>query len=288
MSVPSEAATRLAQLIERLAFRVARCLHHPAPDQVHDVRVAIRRLDQALKIFSRWLPTKPTRRIRARLDRVLKRAAEVRDCDIATELIAQLQLRVSATVVEALRSRRESAVGRLENVLRRLRKSEFSSKWRGRLELAAADRRSPERFGSFARELLPEAAEEFIAAGTELAAHPHSKRALHTFRISAKRFRYTMEAFADLYGPGIKSRLASVREVQTVLGNLNDCVTTRRLLVDLGASRASVRPLRVEEADRLTKFQKLWPELFSETEPRNWRRFLERVRAPARAVKASG
>lgn len=45
---------------------------------------------------------------------------------------------------------------------------------------------------------------------------------LHNMRISAKRLRYTMEAFADLYGPSLKPFISQTRKFQDMLGEIHD------------------------------------------------------------------
>ncbi len=45
---------------------------------------------------------------------------------------------------------------------------------------------------------------------------------LHNMRISAKRLRYTMEAFADLYGANLKAFINQTRKFQDILGDIHD------------------------------------------------------------------
>ncbi len=45
---------------------------------------------------------------------------------------------------------------------------------------------------------------------------------LHNMRISAKRLRYTMEAFADLYGANLKPFINQTRKFQDILGDIHD------------------------------------------------------------------
>ena len=49
---------------------------------------------------------------------------------------------------------------------------------------------------------------------------------MHKFRLRTKRFRYTLEMFKDLYGPGMLKRIESLKQVQTYLGDINDCIVT--------------------------------------------------------------
>ncbi|MDN7024880.1 CHAD domain-containing protein [Methanoculleus sp. FWC-SCC1] len=45
----------------------------------------------------------------------------------------------------------------------------------------------------------------------------------HEMRIAAKRLRYTMEIFADLYGDGLKTPIKAVKKLQDLLGDMHDC-----------------------------------------------------------------
>jgi CHAD domain-containing protein len=283
MSIPTQAASDLGLLIGKVAFQAGRCLRNPGAKEVHDLRVAIRRLQQGLAIFGRWLPEKPSNKIRKRTKRILKAAGEVRNLDIAMELADSAGLGLDEAMHGTVANDREAAAAQLSNALTRLLASKFSSKWRARLELDSTDRKSKDGVLAVAQELLPNLAEEFIQAGTRLAEHPESKRRLHTFRISAKRFRYSLEPFAKLYDSGLERRIKAVKKVQDVLGKLNDAVTTRAILKQRGAPPAVLNQLREEEAVRLTEYQELWPKLFESGAAEKWARYFQR--APVRRRK---
>jgi CHAD domain-containing protein len=77
--------------------------------------------------------------------------------------------------------------------------------------------------GENARLALPAAAREFFALGREAASGLATPEQLHAFRLAAKRFRYTLEIFRPLYGPGLEERLEQVRRIQSLLGDRQDC-----------------------------------------------------------------
>lgn len=76
---------------------------------------------------------------------------------------------------------------------------------------------------------LPKAALAYFRDGRTLFRKDASPRTLHRFRLQTKRLRYTLELFRPCYGPGLDHRLALLREVQTHLGDINDCVATAAL-----------------------------------------------------------
>jgi len=81
-----------------------------------------------------------------------------------------------------------------------------------------------------AAEALPALAEGFLAAGDKAARAETSDAKLHAFRLAVKEFRYTLEAFRPFYGPAMDRHIARVRQIQNVLGTVNDCRATADLL----------------------------------------------------------
>jgi CHAD domain-containing protein len=77
---------------------------------------------------------------------------------------------------------------------------------------------------------LPPLAREYFRAGRELFAIKPTVGAFHKFRLETKRFRYTLELFRPCYGPGLEARLKLLRKIQDLLGEINDCATTQKLL----------------------------------------------------------
>jgi CHAD domain-containing protein len=91
---------------------------------------------------------------------------------------------------------------------------------------------------------------------------------LHNMRISAKRLRYTMEAFADLYGANFKPFINQTRKFQDILGEIHDAdVWTEmiprfiqeegeRISIYFGNNRPLKRLLPGLEAFRVNRIEK--------------------------------
>jgi len=137
-----------------------------------------------------------------------------------------------------------------------------------------------------ARRVLPRLTAEFYAqVRAALAARP-SPEGLHRVRLAAKRLRYTLELFRPCYGPGLESRIEGLRSLQQVLGEINDCAATVRLL----ARRAPVSP-HLAKAERFlaarirlktAELRRLWSEgIDAPGQQRRWVHYLARnARAP--------
>src|SRR6202047_2788389 len=83
------AGAQAARLLGKLAFQVRHAAKHPNEEAIHDLRVSIRRLSQCLREFHKFFPRKKTKGILNKLGRVMDLAAEMRNRDIAIELIGK-------------------------------------------------------------------------------------------------------------------------------------------------------------------------------------------------------
>lgn len=101
--------------------------------------------------------------------------------------------------------------------------------------------------GENVRLRLPAVVAEFFALGRTAAAGTDPVR-LHAFRLAAKRFRYTLEIFRPLYGPGLELRIEAVRRIQSMLGDRQDfAVLSARLRNTLNPSDALLEALRASD-----------------------------------------
>lgn len=62
---------------------------------------------------------------------------------------------------------------------------------------------------------------------------------LHELRIGAKRLRYTLEMFRDVFGESGETQIERVKNVQEALGDLHDCDVRIALIEDELAALAS-------------------------------------------------
>src|SRR5258708_346614 len=207
------AVEQVDKLIGQLAFQISRTRksHDPAP--VHDLRVAIRRFGQLFILFPACFPARDVKKIRQRLKQIMTQAGEVRDCDIAVKLLSKSKLEESDNFKARLQSRRKEAERILLGTLRRWMERKTSLKWRARLQAAsAADKEAPPgTVEQTAMRKLPRMAKEFFDRGKKAAGASGSADKLHDFRIATKKFRYTLELFAPIYGPRLSARLERIR-----------------------------------------------------------------------------
>lgn len=142
--------------------------------------------------------------------------------------------------------------------------------------------------GENARRQMPGVVAEFFLLGRAAAASGGEPARLHAFRLAAKRFRYTLELFRPLYGPGLDARIEAVRKIQSMLGDRQDfAVLSARLRNTLMPSDALLEALRAcDEKGRglEERFVAYWRDEFDVpgAEPRWVRYLLRRPAAPRR------
>ena len=129
------ARVQTAVLLRRLAYEVNHAAKSGDADSVHDLRVAIRRFSRCLRTFDQFYPRHVGKRCRRELSELLGAAGEVRDRDIALEMIAKAGISARASIVTRLRAERMKASHDLLAEVRRWSHSDFSRKWRNALEL---------------------------------------------------------------------------------------------------------------------------------------------------------
>jgi CHAD domain-containing protein len=216
-------------------------------DVIHDVRVAIRRLRQALDVFAPALDSAAAKKLDKKVRKLLKRAGEVRNLDIAIDMVKNARIAGARPLIDAIRKDRTKAAKDFAQELSKLCDSDFASKWPSKL---AAPSPQTDPMEGYRQNLLAMTADLFDAG--ERAADPTSDSdTLHKFRIKTKKFRYTLELFEPLYGPSVKARMRVLRNLQQRLGDINDYAASRRILDDYRDGRSAVVDRALDRLKRM-------------------------------------
>lgn len=268
MDFSSFSFDQTSRLLEHLNARIQGAARSPSARAVHQLRVAIRRLRQALP--------KPCPEFRGPLKELMAQAGAVRDCDIALKLIAESHnagsLDKDARAVSArLRARRSKAQAMLSTLCR--------SQPLRRISLPRQTEAEPAAAAKAARRVLPRLAKSFLRAGGR-AAHPDSTgKQLHKLRLEAKKFRYTLELFAGCYGAAASEWLEQLKAIQALLGAISDCAVSERLILELGAAANLVDALKQRRKRKTRAFRKAW-----EPAAEGFEKWVAALRRPARAA----
>ena len=219
-----QAAFRAVALaaLEQIESNTRGALIYDDPEFLHQLRVGMRRLRAALRAFRSVLARKEARRVIRALRKVGPRLGAARDWDV---LVARLEAdRASPVLLRKARSQRAAARRAARRVLVSKRFAGIGPRVRA---LAVAESgASLAQFGAAAltrahRKLMSE------AEGIDWA----DATARHACRIRVKRLRYGCEFFVAAFPAKRASPyLAALKQLQDILGALNDISVGRRLI----------------------------------------------------------
>ena len=246
----SMSAGEVAFAILRKQF-AAMLAHEPGtrlgedPEELHDMRVATRRMRAALKLFSGALPEQAGF-YRNELKWVAGALGEVRDLDVQIEHLEELSSEAEEDrgafreVIGALEERRAEARERMLEALDSDRYDRFVSSFGGML------RRGPEGeeheegvtnepITAVAPALVSRRYKKWRKAGKGLSDESHPED-YHELRKEGKRLRYALEFLRDVYGEKTMTGLVKpLKELQDGLGRYQDLIVAAELLENVAA-----------------------------------------------------
>ena len=122
-----------AALLKKFAVQVNRAARAGEADAIHDLRVSIRRLSRCLRVFSQFYAGHGWKKMRRRLKDLMDACGNVRDRDIAIELLTKAGFPATSIVVRRLTLDRAEAQQELLTLLRRWKGHGAARKWRTQL-----------------------------------------------------------------------------------------------------------------------------------------------------------
>ncbi len=248
-------------------------------EYIHRMRVASRRLRSALAIFEGCFSRKDFKGYSRDVRDVTRSLGTARDLDVQLAVLESVlpdfldpKLAPGLRRLELrLRQQRADAQKDVISAIKTLQADDTLvklAKW------AASFREFSEGVYLFSPALYELAFSGINARLKDLldhAAYIHDERnvaELHSMRISAKRLRYTMEAFADLYGANLKPFINQTRKFQDILGDIHDADVwtemipgfiqeeAERIAIYFGNNRPLKRLLPGLEAFRVNRLEK--------------------------------
>lgn len=274
-----------------IARSTARLLHHDPgvrlgedPEQVHQLRVATRRLRSDLATFGTLVDYERVNRLRDELRWLGAQVGAVRDLDVLTE---RLQRR-GATLPDVDQSGVERLLQRIDaerrsaraTMLEAIREPRYLTLLDTLIGLAAEPpmAAAPELEGTPAADIvagLVRRSWKRLARAADRLGPRSADAELHRVRILAKRCRYAAEAAAPLAGPAAARFADAVAELQTVLGDHQDTVVTELWLRDAAAAIPAARVavgqlIGLERAER-AELRAQWPQTWHDASRRKLR-----------------
>ncbi len=127
------ALAKVTTLFDAFAKNLHKAADTADEDAVHKMRVSIRRLQQAIRLFAQYLDTDGVETVKADLRSIMQAAGELRNRDIAIALLSEMGADISHFEQE-----REEWNHRLVSVLRGYTEGNAPAGWRHSLGLEHA------------------------------------------------------------------------------------------------------------------------------------------------------
>lgn len=221
------------------------CKGDHASSSIHDLRVACRRAEAALRVC-RDVDERSSRWLRRRIASWRRACDAARDDDVMTEWMARCDTSNGGSVACALGRGRDRAI---ETIARRLERSSPRGSFQRRAERMLNALRALERKSTAARWITPRL---FAALGRVVARwaiSPGEPIGLHKLRIEVKRLRYAFEFAARAFDDtAFEEPIAFLKTLQERTGALHDHFVRERHLSCLerreSKGKGGKRPIR--------------------------------------------
>ncbi|WP_353929973.1 CHAD domain-containing protein [Okeanomitos corallinicola TIOX110] len=235
---------------------------HKDPEALHQMRVGMRRLRTSVSGFGSHLDL-PKSASNKNIGKIAKILGNLRDLDVLKEILENnyqphlldqektyLQIAFSS-----LSKQRDAAFSRVQKTL----KDEAYKSFKNNLQQWLEKPRYQPLANLPIQQVLPdlllpeiskfllhpgwmigtEVTESEVVISTELTPEQleqylqHQGEILHSLRKQAKRVRYQMELFADLYDEAFTVHISQVKIIQEILGNIQDSMVLNEWLVNI-------------------------------------------------------
>jgi CHAD domain-containing protein len=226
-------------------------LHEPGarlgddPEELHDFRLAARRLDAVLRQFRSFLP-EALLRIRPTLKAIIRALGEVRDLDVALSELESFCRELpradrdgAAPLRQHWMSERARARARMLGVLDSVWVQKSFQEWSALLAGAPAASPAPELAIDAAPQMIRrryrKVCKQADALTSDSSAHAH-----HEVRAQVKKLRYALEAVSGIYGKPADEMLRALRRWQDRLGVQQDAAIASERLKSLAGAPGAI------------------------------------------------
>jgi triphosphatase len=269
---------------------------------VHEMRVAARHIDVLLRVFRGYGPSWAVSS-RGRVQGLIRALGAVRDCDVQVAFLDEKLAAQGPDERAALVPVRERLVARQQKARTRLLQAldsppvqTWMREWRQHLAASTPGslRAQRARTAVVARRLIREQARALRKRARRIDDHSPPDD-YHEVRIRAKRLRYTIDAFASLYGEAAEDYVRALAKLQTTLGEYNDSKVREQRFAELvskgprlpAATSFLVGRLVERDAHAAERLRKNFTRAWRRIRRRRWRALGTVMKREAQSVPGS-
>ncbi|WP_448570622.1 CHAD domain-containing protein [Trichothermofontia sp.] len=226
----------------RMISREALVLKDKDPEDLHQMRVAIRRLQTALQIFKAAIVLPKAAQIKS-LQGITRQLGKLRDLDVQldtlkTEYAEKLdpsEQGLLQQAIAALAKQRKKVFAKVKTVLKSQVYQDLKVAYENWLDRPRYTLSAQQSLALVLPELLsPLLAELLLHPGWLIAANDQTaitSPILHDLRKTCKHVRYQAEFFTDFYEPAFKQWIQEIKGLQDSLGQVHDIQVLQQILL---------------------------------------------------------
>lgn len=260
----------LAQFVEMLSHEAGSRAGED-PEEVHDMRVATRRMRSTLALLENYYKAKSIRGYALELRKIARALGGVRDLDVLIEDVNRYQASLEEEeraavqpILDVLHAERAAARKTMLRVLDKGDYRRFVTDFATFLTKSGAGAKPLDNEDvqpSKVRHILPTILYSHLGQvrAYDAVLDDADEMALHALRIEFKRLRYAVSLFSDVLGTQVKDFIEELKVVQDHLGRIQDIATAHAALGQIaddldGASGKAIQrylDALAEESDTL-------------------------------------
>ncbi|TMA97507.1 MAG: CHAD domain-containing protein [Deltaproteobacteria bacterium] len=235
VSVKTKLSKLARKRLERFVTLFAKALVSETPETIHDLRVASRRLQQALRLALPRSKSGASRKLVRMLRKVRRAFGTCRNLDASIDLVQKkLEAATTASLRQSwdtvrlwLEQKRATEIedGRAE--LRRYDVIDFIARVQARIENIDQPPDGVGHLWERSQDALTEWRDALVSAKED----PQVQR-IHAFRIAGKRLRYRAESLAELGQSSVKPLVEGLKALQNDLGDWHDRSVLRQYIAE--------------------------------------------------------
>lgn len=203
-------------------------------EAIHRIRVASRRLRTAMQLFKECIPEKRNNSWTSQVRSLTQALGRARDIDVQFELLAGIFKNIPDVkfkpgirrILLRIDQNRQKIQTEVVDTINKLQKSKVLGQISRRFQPLLEQRQSVDLHDSALYQLafdwINRRLNELLTYEVYIR-RPEYKKELHAMRIAAKRLRYTMEIFSELYADQLEKPLQAARKTQQLIGEIHDC-----------------------------------------------------------------
>ncbi len=248
-------AEKLQKLMCKISVEIPGVIQGGDIENIHRMRVAVRRMRAALKLFQNYLPVKTVRFLKKRMPVITNSLGNARDTDVQIDRLKIIcrTIKIKKNILILMRkmldtnlfaiAEKRLIIAKIESEINFLKKN-YKKKF------------SPEKE---IRSIIRNIVKEVFKYEHCIDLPDKSNSGLHEMRKKLKYLRYSVEICNNLFGSEAEQIIENIKDLQTFLGDVHDYETLNLIIEPYFEEELNIEPLDINYVKKLNIISKIKP-----------------------------